>query len=127
MKRNRTVTLLILAVILVTTRAAIAAECGDHDGSGAVAASDALLVLKKAVGLDESPLQCPDQCVETTTTSTTTNTTPDQCFNDQDCENQFGPGLVCGGPSGVECVQCDANDADCDNDAVCVNYECVAK
>jgi hypothetical protein len=49
-------------------------ECGDLDGSGSVVASDALRLLRNAVGLDIE-LVCPSICVDTPTTTTTTTVT----------------------------------------------------
>jgi hypothetical protein len=52
-----------LALLLFAPRGASAAECGDHDRNGTVAASDALLVLKAAVG-GEGALACEQQTIE---------------------------------------------------------------
>jgi hypothetical protein len=41
-------------------------ECGDVDGSGSIVASDALLLLKKAIGAEVPSLQCPGTCPTTT-------------------------------------------------------------
>jgi len=85
--------------------AAISLACGDLDGSGTVAASDALVLLKKAVGQDVS-LSCPS-CTTTTTTGSTTTTTIDKpagCGNGrldagEECEgaNGCGEGERCTG------------------------------
>ncbi len=48
--------------------------CGDVNCSGSVTSTDALAVLRKAVGLS-SPLLCADDCSSTTTSTTTTTTT----------------------------------------------------
>ena len=60
------------------------AECGDVDGSGDVLAKDALMVLRKSVGLSDA-LTC---CV---TTTSTTQGQGDECHSDDDCEG-FPPG-----------------------------------
>ena len=46
------------AMTLALPHFAAALECGDVDGSGTVTATDSLLVLNKAVGIDV-PVQCP--------------------------------------------------------------------
>jgi len=97
--------------------------CGDFNDRGGIAASDALMVLKKAVGHPVT-LQCPG-CEGEPPPTTTSVTIVDQCFNDQDCvEYDFGKDF-CGGPTGHECVECDANDADCGAGKRCENYFCV--
>ena len=52
---------LILAstAFLLTAAPLRAEECGDVNGAGGVTATDALIVLKKAVGVDVPPLVCP--------------------------------------------------------------------
>ena len=119
----------LLAVALLSGSSfAWAMECGDVDDSGDVVASDALAVLRRAIGLNESPLQCPDRCVlATTTTSVTSTSVADQCFDDEDCEDQY-PGLpYCGGDNGVTCVECMLNahclGGDCGDDYACVSAE----
>ena len=57
--RSTVVVLVALVGVVSTERLSFSAECGDVDGSGAIAASDALLVLQKAVGAHVPPLQCP--------------------------------------------------------------------
>lgn len=48
--------------LIVATEARAATDvCGDHDGNGEVATSDALRLLRNAVGQDVS-LDCPDVC-----------------------------------------------------------------
>lgn len=82
-------------------------QCGDLDASGEIAATDALLLLKKAVGLDVV-IACPE-CPGNTTTTTTSSTlwsTPttticlDACTENADCEepqvcDNCGCGLCC--------------------------------
>lgn len=48
-------------------------QCGDVDASGKIVASDAMRLLRKAVGQDVE-VTCPYACLETTTTTTTTTT-----------------------------------------------------
>lgn len=50
-------------------------ECGDVDASGKIVASDAMRLLRRAVGHDVD-LACPLACLDTTTTTTTTTTLP---------------------------------------------------
>ena len=125
----RTIAVLRLAwtlTALVRASPVRALECGDVDDSGVVGASDALMVLRKAVGLTTSPLQCPGQCVTTTTTSTTTNTSGGECHGDWDCEAYVGEGYVCGGADGYTCVDCQNDDAQCEEGFVCNgDFQCV--
>jgi uncharacterized protein YkwD len=64
MRRRPAILSAILALLLVLAAqpAASTEICGDHDGNGSVATSDALRLLKNAVGQDV-PLECPDMCV----------------------------------------------------------------
>ncbi len=62
-------------------------ECGDLDSSGSIAATDALLVLKKAVGTPDVTLHCPAGCSTTTTTQCQTYL---DCAGPGDCECQSG-------------------------------------
>lgn len=120
--------LLVAALMLSAVIPARAMECGDVDGSGEIRAADALVVLKRAVGLQTAALQCPDSCPVVTTTSTVTSTTGgDECFSDQECQPPtYPPGLVCDGPNGTNCVEC-GNDDDCDPPLECVAWECVGQ
>ena len=67
------------AYILGAAPMARAIQCGDVDGNGSIAATDALTVLKKGVGLETPPLLCPAAC--STTTSTVV---ANDCFSDFD-------------------------------------------
>lgn len=118
--------LLAAAAVLALAGPALSMECGDVDASGNVSASDALAVLRRAVGIPGQSLQCPDQCpaVTTTTSSTTTNTSNDECFGDQDCVSLYGPGYVCDGPVSYQCVRC-RSDEDCGAGSQCVDWDCV--
>jgi len=75
--------LLIIAiyVLLLAARPAMAVHetCGDHDGNGVIAATDALLLLSSAVGQPVS-LQCP--ACPTTVTTTTMQTDGEICGDD---------------------------------------------
>jgi Cys-rich repeat protein len=116
--RPTVVVLVALAGVVATDRLSLASECGDVDGSGAIAASDALLVLQKAVGAQVPPLQCPVQCTSTTTTtSTTTSTIVSDCFSDTDCG---APVLYCCGYTCSECAQ----DAHCPSGFFCSDCIC---
>lgn len=107
--------------VAMTSQTAFAAECGDIDANGSVTASDALLVLRKAVGV---PIEY--NCgVVTTTTSTSTTNTGDECLYDADCEAIVGPGWKCGGPNGYTCVECEIN-SDCQPGYICDNFQCVS-
>ena len=60
----RTAALLITSIAVVFTASLVAdtahgQECGDVNGAGGITATDALIVLKKAVGVDVPPLVCP--------------------------------------------------------------------
>jgi hypothetical protein len=124
--RGTDVVLVMAATVLLGLSAPSSAlECGDVDANGNVTALDALVVLRRAVGLPQQPLLCPDQCANpTTTTSTTSNSSGDQCFTDQDCMDIFGPGFICGGSNASTCVQC-RNEDQCESGFVCTDYECV--
>jgi hypothetical protein len=100
----------------------VSSDCGDVDTSGTVTASDALMVLHRAVGL---PVENYCEMVITTTTSTTNSTSGDLCFADDDCEVNYGPGYRCGGPNGYTCVECENNDAHCQPGYVCDGFDCV--
>jgi len=115
-------TALFFTVFVGTSVSGVPAECGDIDANGTVTATDALLVLHKAVGL---PIEynCDSGITTTTTTSTTTNT-GDLCFTDEDCEAYVGPGYHCGGPTGYDCVECEFN-YHCQPGEECVYFECV--
>jgi hypothetical protein len=64
-----------LTLVCASSRPALAQSeiCGDLDGSGAITASDALLLLRRAVGAG-GDISCP-QCGPTTTVAPTTTTT----------------------------------------------------
>jgi hypothetical protein len=116
--------LLVGSISVLAWQTAAAMECGDLDDSGAITTHDALVLLRRAVGLEVAPLQCPDNC--TITTTTTTNTSGDECFDDEECVALHGPGFVCGGPNGFTCVACN-NDDDCGPDHECIDYLCYPK
>lgn len=68
-------------VLVLAARPAMAVHetCGDHDGSGTIAATDALLLLSSAVGQPVS-LQCP--ACPTTVTTTTIQANEEICGDD---------------------------------------------
>jgi hypothetical protein len=114
-----------VAPFMVANLALAAPLCGDHDGSGSVVASDALLVLRKAVDLDVE-LSCPSMCNVTTTSSTTSTSSPiihDECFEDSGCREVLGwpPGFIC---VGFRCVDC-ISSTDCDQGFLCIENACV--
>lgn len=91
----------------------------DVDHSGRIGATDALIVLQRAVA-SNATLSCP-----TTTTTTVTSTTliADECFDDSDCVSYRDPDRPC--CYGYSCEQCafdkhHAPDKDCHSDGVCV-------
>jgi hypothetical protein len=47
------------SILFLATTGAHAQECGDLDNNGSIVASDALLLLNRAVGLPTPPLSCP--------------------------------------------------------------------
>lgn len=68
----------VLAAVLGLLPEPVSAQtetCGDHDGNGSVVSSDALRLLRFAVGQPVT-LQCPETSC---TTSTTTTTLPPAC------------------------------------------------
>lgn len=93
------------------------AECCDIDGNGSVAATDALMVLRKSVGLP-MPYQC---IVADMPTSTSSTIHADECFDDSDCKgNQNGPHCCA-----YSCAECDRN-IDCGDGQYCSSgCECV--
>ena len=89
----------------------------DVDHSGRIGATDALIVLQRAVA-SNATLSCP-----TTTTTTVTSTTLiiDECFDDGDCVSYGDPDRPC--CYGYRCEQCAvdkycAPDKDCRRDGV---------
>lgn len=57
---NRTISLAAISASVLTATLALAQECGDLDSSGQIAATDALLLLRAAVGEPGLPaLECP--------------------------------------------------------------------
>jgi hypothetical protein len=95
------------------------AECGDIDGNGSVVAADALMVLRKAVGL---PMEYQCVVMETTTSTSTSSTIHvDECFDDSDCQgNPDGPHCCA-----YECAECDKNE-DCGEGQYCsTGCECL--
>ncbi len=62
-----------LSMVLFLPAAGFAQQCGDVDCSGTITATDALRVLKKAVGQSVT-LRCGSDCLVVTTTSTSTST-----------------------------------------------------
>ena len=103
-----------LGLLLRAPIVAVAFDCGDLDASGQIAASDALRLLKKSVGLSVD-VACPSMC---STTSTTTVVT-DECFEDKDCVgNPNGPHCCTN-----QCSECDVSEQ-CDKGAVCESCAC---
>ena len=119
--RHTTSALICLLLSLPTSVAAF--ECGDLDASGSVGASDALHVLRRAVGLPAN-LECP--AVSCTTTTSTTSSTfdggvGDQCFTNADCFGSYpGQPFCCG----FECCECIEN-THCPEGQVCGGDRCV--
>jgi uncharacterized protein YkwD len=80
------------AVTLATSAVAETDICGDHDGDGDVAASDALRVLRNAVGIDIT-LQCPAVCG----LPTCGDTSCDAGESCEDCSSDCGACPACEG------------------------------
>ncbi|HYB99469.1 MAG TPA: hypothetical protein VEC57_10110 [Candidatus Limnocylindrales bacterium] len=126
------------------------ATCGDPTGDGSVTTSDALLVLRRAVGLQFCEAMWCDvdssghitasdalavlrqavgsdasiACPTTTTTSTTTIVVPstgDECFDDHDCYGDEQLDQCCG----FHCCECDYGPDDCPEGFVCEAQQCV--
>ena len=127
------------------------AACGDPDGDGTITASDALFILRTAVGLRfceslwcdvdasgrttatdalaalgravdlEHALVCPTTTT-TTTTSSSTSIAVDECFDDQDCVDYGWDEKLC---CGYHCCECDNDDSDCAPGFVCEAEVCV--
>ena len=137
-----------LWLVRLNGESAEGASCGDPTGDGFVTTSDALLVLRRAIGLQfcellwcdvdasglvtasdalavlheavgqDEPIMCP------TTTTTSTSTVPstgDQCFHDADCFWDEELDQCCG----YHCCECDYGPGDCPEGQVCDNEECV--
>ena len=86
--RDRLKLVALLTLLFLSTAAeSHGQECGDLDNSGRITATDALLVLRKAVGTAEVTLQCPAVCSTTTTTQCQTF---QDCTDPGDCECQSG-------------------------------------
>ena len=94
--------------------------CGDHDGNGRLGASDALIVLRKAVGEDvELICSCPSCPGSTTTTSVSTTTTT--TMKSSVCGNGIvEPGEDCEPSNGLFCSShCD------ETTGICVDIVCL--
>jgi hypothetical protein len=92
--------------------------CGDVDDNGELVASDALTVLRRAVGL-AGRLECPT-CTEEPPIFT--STTGDECFDDEECAHSPDQ-PHCGGRNSVTCVECDQDDQ-CNQEELCIWWEC---
>lgn len=94
-------------------------ECGDVNADGEVQTTDALAVLRKAVGL---PVSMTCEMTEVPTTSSTVPITGD-CFSDSDCEFEEGRTHCCAN----ECAECE-NESHCSDGESCSSgCECVPK
>lgn len=94
----------LLLIAVVFPGQAFAFECGDLDASGTIGATDALRVLRRAVG-PPATLQCPGDGCGTTSTIPTPPTTifRDECVIDDDCEGIDPQKLYC---CNYKCAEC---------------------
>jgi Divergent InlB B-repeat domain len=101
---------LILGLVIAVGATRASAMCGDVTGDGRVSSSDALSVLRAAVG-DHHAMMC-EPCGETTTTLSTTTTTAESGFFTLHVEKSgmksgmwadAGHGRVISEPPGIDC------------------------
>jgi hypothetical protein len=111
---------LAMIVFLVTSSSAFAFECGDHDASGSIDATDALRVLRRSVGLP-SALDCPGESCTTTSSSTIPTGVSDPCLTNADCEYKSPDLPFCLASECAECVL----EQHCDNGEVCGAGTCI--
>jgi len=113
-----------VCVLVIASEVSAATDlCGDLDGNGAIVATDALILLRKAVGQNLS-IECPAACpVTTTTTSTTTTTPPTTTLAPTTTTTTLVPS-VCGNLAVEPGEDCDGSDTPCAGGTCRANCRC---